>query len=163
MLGNMYKDMDSSCSYTPDISEIRIAIGEVTHEMDMAYGILGSLFRSGSRQTFFASQVMRYADIYAGAFLNLIHYPFSYMFRAPAMLMPHESTVAHQQTFALESPLTTRSRSTTDQVDVDSQPKVPKALDRLPSLVPHLRADTPTKLTHHHDDDDSDEESDKSV
>ena len=28
---------------------------------------------------------------------NLVHYPFSYMFRAPAMLMPHESTVAHEQ------------------------------------------------------------------
>ncbi len=31
--------------------------------------------------------------------LNLLHYPFSYMFRAPAMLMPHESTVAHENTF----------------------------------------------------------------
>lgn len=38
---------------------------EVTHEMDLAYGIMGSLFRSGSRQTFFSSQVVRYADIYA--------------------------------------------------------------------------------------------------
>jgi len=41
----------------------------------------------------------RYADLYASSVLNLLHYPFSYMFRAPAMLMPHESTVAHEQTF----------------------------------------------------------------
>ncbi len=65
---------------------------EVTHEMDLAYGIMGSLFRSGSRQTFFSSQVVRYADIYAATVLNLLYYPFSYMFRAPAMLMPHESS-----------------------------------------------------------------------
>lgn len=42
---------------------------------------------SGSRQTFFASQVMRYADLYGASFLNLLHYPFSYVFRAPAMLV----------------------------------------------------------------------------
>lgn len=41
----------------------------------------------------------RYADLYASSVLNLLHYPFSYMFRAPAMLMPHESTVAHEHTF----------------------------------------------------------------
>ncbi|VEL33813.1 unnamed protein product [Protopolystoma xenopodis] len=32
--------------------------------------------------------------------MNLIHYPLCYMFRAPSMLMPHESTVSHG-----ESPL----------------------------------------------------------
>lgn len=77
---------------------------EVTHEMDLAYGIMGSLFRSGSRQTFFSSQVVRYADIYAATVLNLLYYPFSYMFRAPAMLMPHESTVAHEQRLVIENP-----------------------------------------------------------
>lgn len=164
MLGEMYKDLDSSCTYTPDISKIRAAIGEVTHEMDMSYGILGSLFRSGSRQTFFASQVMRYADVYASTFLNLIYYPFSYMFRAPAMLMPHESTVGHEQTFPLESPLAVRSRTSSIAAEpVDNSTKHPRVLDRHPSLLPHLRADTPKKLTHHHDDDDSDEESDKSL
>ena len=57
--------------------------------MDMQYGLLGSLFRSGSRQTHFASQITRYADIYAATFLNLLHYPFFYLFKAPPMLMPH--------------------------------------------------------------------------
>ena len=91
---------------------------DVIHDMDMSYGMLGSLFRSGSRQTFFSTQVTRfvtptifllhdlptngfffsrYADLYAASVTNLVHYPFSYMFRAPAMLMPHESTVAHEQ------------------------------------------------------------------
>ena len=76
--------------------------------MDLSYGMMGSVFRSGSRQTFFSSQVVRYADLYAATFLNLIYYPFSYMFRAPAMLMPHESTVAHEQRYPLDTPLLPR-------------------------------------------------------
>ena len=42
---------------------------------------------TGSRQTFFASQVCRYADIYAADFLNLLHYPFCYLFKAVTMLV----------------------------------------------------------------------------
>lgn len=40
--------------------------------------------------------------MYAATHLNLLYYPFSYMFRAPAMLLPHESTVGHEQHFAAE-------------------------------------------------------------
>lgn len=32
------------------------------------------------------------------------------MFRAPAMLLPHESTVAHEQRFIMEEPMISRSR-----------------------------------------------------
>lgn len=63
--------------------------------MDEEYGVIGSLFRSGSRTTFFASQVERYADLYASSCYNLVHYPTFYFFRAPMTLMPHESTVEH--------------------------------------------------------------------
>lgn len=63
--------------------------------METCYGQMGSLFRSGNRQTFFASQATRYADLYAASCVNLLHYPFSYLFRAPPQLMPHESTVEH--------------------------------------------------------------------
>ena len=41
--------------------------------------------------------------MYAASVLNLLHYPFSYMFRAPAMLMPHESTVTHEQKIAAKN------------------------------------------------------------
>ena len=37
-----------------------------------------------------------YADIYAASVLNLLYYPTFYMFRSPAMLLPHESTVSHE-------------------------------------------------------------------
>ncbi|CAG9133241.1 unnamed protein product [Plutella xylostella] len=33
-----------------------------------------------------------------------MYIPFCYMFRAPAMLMPHESTVAHEQRFTVHTP-----------------------------------------------------------
>jgi 5'-nucleotidase len=46
----------------PDISSLRLAMQDVIHDMDMAYGLMGSLFRSGSRQTFFSSQVVRQAQ-----------------------------------------------------------------------------------------------------
>ncbi|CAF0851039.1 unnamed protein product [Brachionus calyciflorus] len=59
----------------------------------MSYSYFGSTFRTGSRQTYFASQVTRYADIYAPTCLNLLHYPFFYLFKAAPQLMPHESTV----------------------------------------------------------------------
>lgn len=63
------------------------ALQKVTHEMDMCYGKMGSLFRCGSRQTLFANQLMRYADLYAASFINFLYYPFSYLFRAPPVLV----------------------------------------------------------------------------
>uniref|UniRef100_A0A8C5IV94 5'-nucleotidase domain containing 4 n=1 Tax=Junco hyemalis TaxID=40217 RepID=A0A8C5IV94_JUNHY len=87
--------LDSGSSERPDISSIKRRIQKVTHEMDMCYGKMGSLFRCGSRQTLFANQLMRYADLYAASFINFLYYPFSYLFRAPPVLMAHESTVEH--------------------------------------------------------------------
>ena len=71
-LGELYRNLDSSTNVKPDISNVRNSMQEVIHEMDMSYGMLGSLFRSGSRQTFFSSQVVRYADVYASTILNLL-------------------------------------------------------------------------------------------
>lgn len=52
-----HRNLDSSTHEKPDISKLRASIRDVTHKMDLAYGMMGSLFRSGSRQTFFSSQV----------------------------------------------------------------------------------------------------------
>ncbi|XP_032085345.1 cytosolic purine 5'-nucleotidase-like [Thamnophis elegans] len=95
LLAELYQHLDSGSSECPDISSIKKQIQKVTHEMDMCYGKMGSLFHCGSRQTLFANQLMRYADLYAASFVNFLYYPFSYVFRAPAALMPHESTVEH--------------------------------------------------------------------
>ncbi|XP_037920038.1 cytosolic purine 5'-nucleotidase isoform X2 [Hermetia illucens] len=168
MLGDLYKNLDSSTMEKPDISKVRSSIRDVTHKMDLAYGMMGSLFRSGSRQTFFSSQVVRYADLYAATFLNLIYYPFSYMFRAPAMLLPHESTVAHEQRFIMDAPMISRSRAkngpTTVQMEVVPKEVVEKAekqlLTKESAGIPHTRPETPRSVTHTHDEDYSDEESD---
>ncbi|XP_071570328.1 cytosolic purine 5'-nucleotidase isoform X3 [Temnothorax nylanderi] len=163
MLGEMYKNLDSSTKEKPDISKLRASIRDVTHKMDLAYGMMGSLFRSGSRQTFFSSQVVRYADLYAATFLNLIYYPFSYMFRAPAMLMPHESTVAHEQRFVMETPMISRSR-TFKLVDEEEEHNRPSSknlyVDHFNNQIPHARPETPRNVTHTHDEDCSDEDSD---
>ena len=96
-LADIYKNLDSNTMEQPDISGITKSIREVTHGMEQCYGQLGSLFRSGSRQTFFASQARRYADLYSASCINLLYYPFSYLFRAPPQLMPHEATVEHEE------------------------------------------------------------------
>lgn len=152
------RNLDSSAKEKPDISNVRTNIQNVTHKMDLSYGMLGSLFRSGSRQTFFSSQVVRYADLYAATFLNLEYYPFSYMFRAPAMLLPHESTVAHaheqrikDEDFAVPKFSRTRSIAAVK----------PEILRESDNLI-HTRPTTPTTITHCHDEDMAeDEDSDK--
>jgi 5'-nucleotidase len=48
-LGEQYKNLDSSSSDKPDISQLRTKIRETIHELDMSYGILGSIFRCGQR------------------------------------------------------------------------------------------------------------------
>lgn len=167
ILSSMFKNLDSTSPCTPDISKVQEAIREVTLEMDLSFGMLGSLFRSGSRQTFFASQVMRYADIYAVSFLNLLHYPFSYLFKAPSMLMPHESTVERDVTDSVlkfgESPLGAgnhHSRTMEEEGDGDQLNGAIRTslLKKHEGNVPHLWAETPRRVTHHHDEDDSDDE-----
>lgn len=76
---------------------VLLHLQKVTHEMDMCYGKMGSLFRCGSRQTLFANQLMRYADLYAASFINFLYYPFSYLFRAPPVLVcsPQPLLVTH--------------------------------------------------------------------
>ena len=53
--------MDSSDTARPNVEAIKGNIQQTIHSMEMSYGTTGSLFRSGSRQTFFATQVTRYA------------------------------------------------------------------------------------------------------
>lgn len=79
------------------LSRLFCPFQKVTHDMDMCYGMMGSLFRSGSRQTLFASQVMRYADLYAASFINLLYYPFSYLFRAAHVLVRSTHTSHSEQ------------------------------------------------------------------
>ncbi|XGW32840.1 hypothetical protein V3C99_017395 [Haemonchus contortus] len=94
-LADIYKHLDATSKSKPEIQGVLQQVKSISHEMDQEYGVLGSLFRAGSRTTFFACQVERYADLYASSCYNLVHYPSFYFFRAAMQLMPHESTVDH--------------------------------------------------------------------
>ncbi|XP_062257049.1 5'-nucleotidase, cytosolic IIa isoform X2 [Platichthys flesus] len=157
-LAELYKHLDSSSNERPDISSLQRQIKKVTHDMDMCYGMMGNLFRSGSRQTLFASQVMRYADLYAASFINLLHYPFSYLFRAAHVLMPHESTVEHTHVKVIdtESPLATRNRQ---DIDFKEMKCKRHQLNRSLSEIqpPHFFPQAPQEITHCHDEDDDEE------
>ncbi|XP_072515300.1 5'-nucleotidase, cytosolic II, like 1 isoform X2 [Salminus brasiliensis] len=95
-LGELHKYLDSGIVGSPDISLIQSKIKKVTYSLDLCYGKMGSLLRYGSTKTLFASQLLRYADLYASSCLNLLNYPVTYLFRAPSVLMPHESAVSPQ-------------------------------------------------------------------
>ncbi|XP_002741392.1 cytosolic purine 5'-nucleotidase-like [Saccoglossus kowalevskii] len=157
-LVDLYKNLDFHSDARPDISLIKKHIQKAVHEMDMAHGMLGSLFRSGSRQTFFASQVTRYADLYASTFLNLLHYPLSYFYRAAPMLMPHESTVDHSDEFHDDSPspLVSRARFNSFDPNITTE-KRPPVLRSNTIGATNTRAKTPINITHVHDDDDDEE------
>ncbi|XP_038816104.1 cytosolic purine 5'-nucleotidase-like isoform X1 [Salvelinus fontinalis] len=161
-LAELYKHLDSSSNERPDISALQRRVKKVTHDMDMCYGMMGSLFRSGSRQTLFASQVMRYADLYAASFINLLYYPFSYLFRAAHVLMPHESTVEHAHIDTdTESPLATRNRHCTDSKDPEccsnrNHSQLTRSISEI--KPPNMFPQTPQEITHCHDEDDDEEE-----
>ncbi|XP_047227719.1 5'-nucleotidase, cytosolic II, like 1 isoform X1 [Girardinichthys multiradiatus] len=93
-LAELYRHLDSGSKNCPDIGTIQTRIKVLTYRMDMSYGQMGSLLRSGSTQTLFASQLIRYADLYSSTCINLLHYPFNYLFMAPPVLMPHEAASA---------------------------------------------------------------------
>ncbi|XP_051907539.1 5'-nucleotidase, cytosolic II, like 1 isoform X1 [Hippocampus zosterae] len=100
-LADIYKHLDSGSQDTPDISSIQTRMKILTTWMDMSYGRMGSLLRNGSRQTLFAGQLMRYADLYAASCLSLLHYPLNYLFMAPPVLMPHEAPTLNTDDFPL--------------------------------------------------------------
>jgi 5'-nucleotidase len=142
-------------NHGPDaVTKIKQKIQECTHELDMNFGLLGSLFRTGSRQTHFASQVTRFADIYASTVVNLVYYPFFYFFRAVPQLMPHESTVDPEEPMHFKSwgdersqpGLLDRRRSTIAQIAAHT-------LRINDSLSIQTHPDLPLHVTHDHDDD----------
>lgn len=80
--------------HTPSVTG-SLCLQVLTHRMDMSYGQMGSLMRSGSRQTLFASQLTRYADLYSSTCINLLHYPPNYLFTAPPVLVSVNRTHTH--------------------------------------------------------------------
>uniref|UniRef100_A0A7I4K9W8 Bm16934 n=1 Tax=Brugia malayi TaxID=6279 RepID=A0A7I4K9W8_BRUMA len=109
------------------IQEGNIQIRERTQEMDNYYSKMGSLFRSGPRTTFFASQVERFADLYSSSCYNLLYYPLFYFFRAPMTLMPHEVNAdkcIREKKASLASSGTSRRKNFHSGKDIETIPHV---------------------------------------
>jgi len=160
-IGEMFAEMNSASDQKPDISKLQKAIRTVVHDMDMSYGRFGSLFRTGSRNTFFAGQVSRFADLYASSFINLLHYPFSFLFRAEAQLMPHESSI--YQDGPVDEVSETQEYNNDSQMNTRGLTAKTKRLSVVGSagnLTEQLgsRPTTPTYVTHDCDFDDEEEE-----
>lgn len=92
ILTDIYTNTDGG-EHVPDIDSLRKAIKAIAQDMEISYpSQLGSLLRCGSRQTHFAIQATRFADLYSSSCVNLANYPLSYLFSAPHQLMAHEDT-----------------------------------------------------------------------
>lgn len=87
----LFRDLDSTDVQPPDLTVLRKHIKQTNEEVNKAYNEhFGSLFRSGSKPSFFAMQVQRYADLYTSEYTNLLNYPLFYEFTANSPQMPHE-------------------------------------------------------------------------
>jgi 5'-nucleotidase len=88
----IYKHANSASTEVTDISLLRKHIKNTVSALNMRYNEhFGQLFRSGSQNSFFAMQVMRYADMYTADYTNLLNYPCFYYFSAPSNPLPHEA------------------------------------------------------------------------
>uniref|UniRef100_A0A673LBP8 Cytosolic purine 5'-nucleotidase-like n=1 Tax=Sinocyclocheilus rhinocerous TaxID=307959 RepID=A0A673LBP8_9TELE len=135
-LAELYKHLDSSSNERPDISAIQRRVKKVTHDMDMCYVSSPPI----------------------SCVINLLYYPFSYLFRAAHVLMPHESTVEHTHVDTdTESPLATRNRHCVDCKDINcKRNQLTRSISEI--KPPHLFAQPPQEITHCHDEDDDEEE-----
>eukprot|EP00092_Neocalanus_flemingeri_P040216 GFUD01043804.1.p1 GENE.GFUD01043804.1~~GFUD01043804.1.p1 ORF type:complete len:526 (+),score=122.58 GFUD01043804.1:211-1578(+) len=76
---------------TQNNSELKNQIWEVVNELNQRFSRTGSLFRSGSRCTYFASHVMIWADAYTGSVMALAGYDLEHKFGTAPTKLAHES------------------------------------------------------------------------
>eukprot|EP00092_Neocalanus_flemingeri_P002248 GFUD01002394.1.p1 GENE.GFUD01002394.1~~GFUD01002394.1.p1 ORF type:complete len:504 (+),score=173.37 GFUD01002394.1:133-1512(+) len=75
----------------PQLEELKVRLWEAVNELNQDFGGSGSLFRSGSRLSYFGSQVMIWADVYTGSVNNLAGYGMEHRFVRQPVKLPHES------------------------------------------------------------------------
>lgn len=88
-----YAGMDA---FTPEPADderetLREKIHNCNFEFDSYFNpYFGSVFRSGSSESAYTSQVMKFADLYTSDATNLLHYPLFYYYNHLHKLYPHE-------------------------------------------------------------------------
>jgi len=75
----------------PQFESLRDELRAVVNKLDGGFGQSGSLFRAGSRLTYFGSQMLIWADVYTGSALNLVGYSLNERFLPPPAILPHET------------------------------------------------------------------------
>ena len=74
----------------PELGELKMRLWDAVNELNKDFGGSGSLFRSGSRLSYFGSQVMIWADIYTGSVNNLAAHDLDQRFVTDTVKLPHE-------------------------------------------------------------------------
>eukprot|EP00091_Calanus_sinicus_P002548 TRINITY_DN12618_c0_g2_i3.p1 TRINITY_DN12618_c0_g2~~TRINITY_DN12618_c0_g2_i3.p1 ORF type:complete len:226 (+),score=33.18 TRINITY_DN12618_c0_g2_i3:63-740(+) len=63
--------LESLLAENPKLDELKVRLWEAVNELNKDFSGSGSLFRSGSRLSYFGSQVMIWADVYTASVNNL--------------------------------------------------------------------------------------------
>lgn len=92
-----YQSLTSEHVQAPNASDLKSYIKIAGDKMNSNFNKwFGSVFRSGSSESYFSYQVMRYCDLYASDYCHLLYYPFFYYFFAQVKFLPHEKQVLNE-------------------------------------------------------------------
>lgn len=95
-----YSEMDSSTTNAPNAQELKLAIRKITEKLDYGFNPhFGSLFRSGSSESFFLYQCKRFADLYCSDLLHMLEYPLFYFFSARPQYISHERALMEERDY----------------------------------------------------------------
>ena len=82
--------LETLLAENPKLGELKVRLWEAVNELNKDFSGSGSLFRSGSRLSYFGSQVQIWADIYTGSVNNLAGYDLEHRFLMHTAKLPHE-------------------------------------------------------------------------
>jgi len=77
-------------SSSDQFDDLRQQVTKCLDKIESGFGCSGSMFRVGSKLTYFGSQLLIWADAYTGSVTNLGDYNMSQRFLPPAARLPHE-------------------------------------------------------------------------
>ena len=85
--------LESLLAENPKLDELKVRLWEAVNELNKDFSGSGSLFRSGSRLSYFGSQVMIWADVYTASVNNLVGYDLEQKFIQNTVRLPHETGI----------------------------------------------------------------------
>ncbi|XP_023338694.1 cytosolic purine 5'-nucleotidase [Eurytemora carolleeae] len=91
-LMNQLQNLERICGQVEpeDQDGFRRRIKDGVKKMDRSFAKTGSIFRAGTRLSYFGSNVLAWADLYTGSVCNLYSYSLQHRFIGTQILLPHE-------------------------------------------------------------------------